>query len=163
MTGTTSVSRAWWTDFCRVPIIFHVSHIAAAVHHDLLVGQTDWYTTSEVLIHKAKAIRMVNEELCRIKSLDQDALEQLIFAIATLCRHELESKHLEAEEILPFTPHMPLANSMKPLGRFSASPQARAVLVHLIDSQGGLRNLLTPGLAYILALYVLLSQRKFNA
>ena len=146
----------WYQEFCKTPIIFHVSHHAAAVHADLLVGEAKWSGSLEILAHKTKAIRMVNEQLSRLSYLDHETLEQLIFAVATLSRHELEPKHLGTEEVLLFAPHMPLANGMKPLGRFRATPQARAVLVQLINSLGGLGSLRIPGLANILAVYVLL-------
>ena len=96
---------------------------------------------------------MINEQLARLPSLDHKAMDQLIFAVCTLSRHEMEAKHFEPGHVLLFTPHMPYANGMKPLGRFNLSESAREVLVQLVNSQGGLRGLKILGLGEILALY----------
>lgn len=97
---------------------------------------------------------MVHEQLARLNSLDRDAVDQLIFAVTTLSRHEMEAKHLQSGEVLLFSPHMPHANGMKPLGRLNLSQSARNLLVQLINRQGGLKKLAIPGLADVLALYV---------
>ena len=152
------VTRAWWTEFCQTPIIYHVSHLAAAVHRDLLVGETSWSCSEDILLHKTNTIRMVNEQLARLPSLDRKALDQLIFAVCTLSRHEMEAKHLRPGEVLLFTPHMPCANGMKPLGRLNLSESARALLVQLVNCQGGLKSLQIPGLGETLALYGLQSR-----
>lgn len=148
------VTRMWWTEFCQTPIIYHVAHIASAVHHDLLAGETSWSSDPEILMHKTNTIRMVNEQLTRLESLDHAAIDRLIFAVCTLSRHEIEAKHLEPGEILLFTPHMPHANGVKPLGRLTLSPAARAMLVQLVQTQGGLEKLHIAGLGDILALHV---------
>ena len=97
---------------------------------------------------------MVNEQLARLSSLDRDSVDQLIFAVTTLSRHEMEEKHMQAGEVLLLTPHMPHANGMKPLGRLNWSKSARTLLVQLVNNQGGLDMLEIPGLGEILALYV---------
>ena len=146
------VTRAWFLEFCKTPLIFHVSHLAGAVHHDILVSQTAWSESPDVLLHKTKAIQMVNEQLSHLSTLNHAALDRLIFTITTLSRHELEPKHLKTNEALLFSPQIPLANGMKLLGRLNCGAQARTVLVQLINSQGGLERLQIPGLANIIAL-----------
>jgi hypothetical protein len=96
---------------------------------------------------------MINKQLTCLPSLDCKAVNQLIFAVCTLARHEIEARHLQPGEVLLFTPHMPYANNMKPLGRFNLSESARTLLVQLVNSQGGLHKLQILGLGEILALY----------
>ena len=148
------MTKAWWNLFCTSSIVYHVSHLASAVHRDLLVGESDWTSSAHVLMHKTRTIQIVNEQLARLSSLDRDAVDQLIFAVTTLSRHEMEAKHLQSGEVLLFTPHMPHANGMKPLGRLNLSQSARTLLVQLVNSQGGLDKLAILGLGDILALYV---------
>ena len=103
-------------------------------------------------MHKASTIRLMKEQLAKLPYLDPKAVDQLIFAVTTLSRHEMERKHLHLGESLLFTPHMPYANGMKPLGRLNLSGSARALLVKLVHSQGGLKRLQIPGLGDVLAL-----------
>jgi hypothetical protein len=103
-------------------------------------------------LHKTNTIRLVNEQLEQLQSLDSKAVDRLIFAVTTLSRHEMEPKHFQPGESLLFTPHMPYANGMKPLGRLNLSGSARALLAHLVYSQGGLEKLQIPGLGEVLAL-----------
>lgn len=148
----TKVTRAWWTLFCKSPIIFHVSHLASAVHRDLMVGEDSWSSSREILMHKTKTIQLVNEQLARLDTLDPETVDRLIFAVCTLSRHEMETKHLQSGEVLLFTPHLPHANGMKPLGRLNLSESARTLLVQLVNRQGGLDKLQILGLGEILAL-----------
>jgi hypothetical protein len=148
------VTKAWWNLFCTSSIIHHVAHLASAVHRDLLVGKSDWSSSAHILTHKTRTIQIVNEQLARLSSLDRDSVDQLIFAVTTLSRHEMEEKHLQPSEVLLLTPHMPHANGMKPLGRLNWSKSARTLLVQLVGNQGGLDMLEIPGLGEILALYV---------
>lgn len=103
---------------------------------------------------------MVNEQLERLSSLDGKAVGQLIFTVTTFSRHELEAKHLQAGDVLLFTPQMPHANGMKHLGRLNWSSAARTMLVQLVNGQGGLENLQIPGLGEMLALYLFPFKQK---
>lgn len=117
-----------------------------------MVGEDSWSSSREILMHKTKTIQMVNEQLARLDSLDPETVDQLVFTVCTLSRHEMEAKHLHPGEILLFTPHLPHANGMKPLGRMNWTESARALLVQLVERRGGLDKLQILGLGDVLAL-----------
>lgn len=147
-------ARAWFEEFCKTPLVFHVSHLAAAANIDLLAGQISWVERREILSHKIQTIQTVQQQVVGIESLSAVDTERLIFAVITLACNELGPTHLFSESQLLLSPHFPATNFIGIYGRFKIDKAHAEAIKILVKHRGRLHQIELPGLALSVARYV---------
>lgn len=147
-------TAAWFQAFCTDPLIFHVAHVAAAAHRDILAHNLTWSSDKNVLSHKASAICRLQSYLDRSSTLNSNEAETAIFAVLTLSRHEFwkyqQDNDNEARSWL-FDAHFPTTNWIHVYGRPKYDHAYLLAAQALVERCGGISKLQLSGLAFTLA------------
>lgn len=147
-------TAAWFQEFCTDPLIFHVSHVAAAAHRDILAEDLAWSSDKKVLSHKAAAIGRLQSFLSRPLTLTSAEAERSIFAILTLSRHEFWKYQQDNEDDATswmFDAYFPTTNWIHVYGRPKYDRAYLLAVKELVERCGGLPSLRLSGLAFTLA------------
>ena len=149
--GDKTGLAAWAIAFQQDRLFFHASHWCAAIHRDLLWNEVRSTKDRDALMHQARAINMLQH---RISNLSQTNVDWVIYSIIALSRTDPQQYGAEHDFVSPFVPHVPQTNWTNLYGRTEMIAAHRKGIYQLVQLQGGLRKLKTPGLASRLALYV---------
>lgn len=153
--GGLVVASQWFQDFCTVPTLYHAQTAASATYRDLMGGRDSWSGSSTTLQHRIQAVRLIKATLERYSNLASEQREQLIFAILILGSHEVKAKDFEQMQS-PFFSYFPTASLLHLWARTDPIHAHDNAAFTLIEGQGGLDALDSPGLAPMAALVDLL-------
>ena len=136
--------------------MFHVCHVAAAFHRDLLEhrdlltgerSEAPWTADREILQHKDAALTMLQSQIRNISTLTGLEIDRLIFAAVTFARHEASFGHSDARHAHFFSPHFPAAHWAGLYGRVRTVKVHAEAVVALVAYRGGLSAITMEGVA----------------
>jgi hypothetical protein len=147
--GHSDALAAWSMAFINEPILYHAMHWVAAVHTDSLTNKAHWTTHTGVLIHLAKSLSMLRQQVASSQAANPE-LTLLVVLCLTKC--DLQPSDIEKHWMSLFTPHVPMANWAS-LGAIAQHVEVQLQAVKdILCCIGGIDKLTTPGLAEVTAL-----------
>lgn len=152
--GGQGAADAWFRGFCGSQLIFHVGHVAAAFHRDLLAGRCTaarWSTEKQTMQRKGAALKILQQQVNSLPQLSSSEVDVLIFAALTLARHDITLNDLDTDMVHLYSLHFPTAEWAGLYGRVISSKIHLHAIAALVEYQGGLENVNVSGLAATIA------------
>jgi len=128
-------------------MLFHASTHAAAAHRDSLQPLNSLTRTAEALAHKTEAIRLINQELSRMRRDGGVPDEALLIAVCSMTAEPEEVVNAELEKAnfsidprneSPFTPPSIPKDWHKQFARIRSAKYHQQALWTLVQMRGGI-------------------------
>ena len=123
------------------------------MHQSINSNPTALRRLPTTLAHKGETIQHVNAALKDVG--DQATVETILIAVFILWMVNFEETSTNHEDPILFTPYLPGANWLSVYGRAEVVDAHAAAFRWLVERIGGLERIRLPGLAQVLAMYVI--------